>query len=121
NIVAISLPPQYLHCVPLTRRSVLTAMSAAVAAQAQRPHTPNWKPKLGVFGQYSDANLEFVKAEGFPSMQLRLVPNLDDAALSAITDKIQKDGIYGSALGGEGNHIDADPARRQERHDGHAE
>ena len=49
----------------LTRRTLLTAMSAAVAAQAQRSRAPNWKPKLGVLCRYTDPNLDFVKSEGF--------------------------------------------------------
>ena len=63
----------------LTRRSVLAAVSAAAAAQAQRRY-PNWKPRLSVLCQYTDSDLEFIKAEGFTSMQLRLDPaRLDDA------------------------------------------
>ncbi|MGA3096530.1 MAG: sugar phosphate isomerase/epimerase [Bryobacteraceae bacterium] len=97
----------------ITRRTILTAMSAAAAAQAQRSRVPSWKPKLGVLGQYSDANIEFVKAEGFTGMQLSLNPDrLDDAAIAALKDKIQRSGIYISALGCDGNHIDSDPARR---------
>src|SRR5689334_1609571 len=46
----------------VTRRTVLTAISAAAAAQAQRPRVPNWKPKLGVLCGYTDENLAFVKA-----------------------------------------------------------
>jgi len=100
--------------VTLTRRTVLTAISAAAAAQAQRPRVPNWKPKLGVLCQYTDANLEFVKAEGFTSMQLRLNPDrLDDAQIAAIKDKIARAGIYVSSLAVDGNHIDADPTRRE--------
>ena len=77
----------YLRLVTITRRTVLTAMSAAAAGQAQRNRVPSWKPKLGVLGQYSDANLEFVKAEGFTSMQLQLSPGrLDDAAIAALKD-----------------------------------
>ncbi len=99
----------------LTRRTVLTAISAAAALPAQRRY-PNWKPKLGVLCQYSDANLDFVKAEGFTSMQLRLDPNrLDDAAIAQIKDKIQRAGIYVSALAVDGNHIDPDPARRAQQ------
>jgi sugar phosphate isomerase/epimerase len=122
----LQLPPSplYRHLVTLTRstvltrRTVLTAMSAAVAAQAQRPRTPNWKPRLGVLCQFSDANLEFVKAEGFTSMQLRLDPNrLDDAAIAGIKDKIQKSGIYVSSLAVDGNHIDPDPAKRAQQND----
>jgi sugar phosphate isomerase/epimerase len=90
-------------------------MSAAAAARAQqRQRPPNWKPRLGVLCQYTDANLEFVKAEGFTSMQLRLNPDqLDDAKIAAIKEKIQRAGIYASALAVDGNHIDADPARRE--------
>jgi sugar phosphate isomerase/epimerase len=101
--------------VTLTRRSVLTALSAAAAAQAQRRY-PNWKPRLGVLCQYSDSNLEFVKAEGFTSMQLRLDPaKLDDAAIAGIKDKIQRSGIYVSSLAVDGNHIDPDPAAREKQ------
>jgi len=100
--------------VTITRRTVLTAMSAAAAAQAQRNRIPSWKPRLGVLCQYSDANLEFVKAEGFTSMQLRLDPNkLDDNAIAGIKDKIQKSGLYVSSLAVDGNHIDPDPAARE--------
>jgi sugar phosphate isomerase/epimerase len=111
------LPAVHLHYrqfVNITRRTVLTAMSAAAAAQAQRNRVPSWKPKLGILGQYSDANLEFAKAEGFTSMQLNINPDrVDDAAIAAIKDKIQRSGIYISALGCDGNHIDPDPARRE--------
>ena len=100
--------------VTISRRTVLTAMSAAAAAQAQRPGPPNWKPKLGVLCEYSDSNLEFVKAEGFTSMQLRLNPaRLDDAAIAGIKDKIARAGIYVSSLAVDGNHIDPDPAKRE--------
>src|SRR3954463_7601428 len=100
----------------VTRRAVLGAISAAAAAQAQRQRVPNWKPKLGVLCQYSDANLAFVKAEGFTSMQLRLAPDkLDDAAVAAIKDKVAKAGIYVSSLACDGNHIDPDPAKRDKQ------
>ena len=74
-----------------TRRTALSALSAAALAQAQQRRYPNWKPKLGVLCQYSDANLAFLKQEGFTSMQLRLDPaKLDDAAIASIKDKIAK-------------------------------
>jgi len=105
--------PQYGRVMTITRRAAITAISAAAASQAQRPRVPNWKPKLGVLCGYSDANLEFAKAEGFTSMQLRLDPDkLDDSAISALKDKIQRSGIYVSSLACDGNHIDPDPAAR---------
>src|SRR5579862_5700445 len=98
----------------VTRRTVLAALSAAAALEAQRQRTfANWKPKLGVLAQYSEANLDFVKAEGFTSIQLRIDPNkVDDAAISSIRDKIQRSGLYVSSLAVDGNHIDPDPAGR---------
>jgi len=99
--------------VTITRRNILAALPAAAAAQTLRARTQNWKPKLGVLCDYSDANLEFVKAEGFTSMQLRLNPDkLDDAAIASIKNKIQRAGIYVSSLAVDGNHIDPDPALR---------
>ena len=101
----------------ISRRAIVTALSAA-AAQAQRPRVPNWKPKLGVLCQFSDANLEFVKSEGFTSMQLRLDPSkLDDNAIQTIKDKIKRSGLYVSSLACDGNHIDPDPALRARQND----
>ena len=82
----------------ITRRTMLTAVSAAAAAQAQRTQPPNWKPKLGVLCLFSDRNLEFVKSEGFTSMQLRAAGPLDpdhqdDSLIASIKDKIQRAGI----------------------------
>ena len=116
HALASEAPVPHIVCeVTLTRRSVLAAVSAAAAAQAQRRY-PNWKPRLGVLCQYSDSNLEFVKAEGFTSMQLRLDPaKLDDAAIASIKDKIQRSGIYVSSLAVDGNHIDPDPAAREKQ------
>jgi sugar phosphate isomerase/epimerase len=103
--------------VTITRRTILTAVSAAAAARAQRGATPNWKPKLGVLCQYSDRNLEFVKSQGFTSMQLRTTGPLDpnqqnDSVIASIKDKIQRAGIRVSSLAVDGNHIDPDPAKR---------
>jgi len=99
--------------VTFTRRTALTALSAAALAQAQRRY-PNWKPKLGVLCQYTDSNLAFVKDEGFTSMQLRLdLAKLDDAAIASIKNKIARAGITVSSLACDGNHIDPDPAARE--------
>lgn len=91
-------------------------MPAAAAARAQS--NPNWKPRLGVLGDYSESNLDFIKAEGFTSMQLRLDPDkVDDSTLSRIKDKIRQTGIYVSSLAVDGNHIDPDPGRRSRQNE----
>ena len=102
----------------ISRRAVLTAISAATAAQAQRTAAPNWKPRLGVLCQYSDSNVDFVKSEGFTSMQLRIDPDkVDDAGIARIKDKLQRSGLHVSSLAVDGNHIDPDPALRAKQND----
>src|SRR4051794_38257812 len=97
----------------LSRRAVLAAAAVTAGAQAQRRYA-NWKPKLGVLCSYSDSNLEWVKSEGFTSMQLRLDPNkVDDATIASIRDKISKAGITVSSLACDGNHIDPDSTARE--------
>ena len=98
----------------ISRRALLAGSSTIALAQSQqRRRVPSWKPKLGVLGSYSDANLEFVKAERFTSMELRLDPRkLDDNQIAAIKDKLAKANIWVSSLAGDGNHIDPDPAKR---------
>ena len=105
----------YSQLMPLSRRAVLTTLTTIAAAQAQqRNRPPSWKPKLGVLCNFSDANIEFLKAEGFTSMQLRLDPaKLDDAAIATLKDKIAKSGLYVSSAACDGNHIDPDPAARE--------
>src|SRR5215471_3982997 len=99
----------------VSRRTVLTALSAAAAAQAQRQRL-NWKPKLGVLAVYSESNIDFIKAEGFTSVQLRIDPNkVDDAAIAGIKRKLQSSGLYVSSLACDGNHIDSDPAGREKQ------
>jgi sugar phosphate isomerase/epimerase len=99
----------------VSRRSVLTALSAAAAAQAQRQRV-NWKPKLGVLAVYSESNIDFIKAEGFTSVQLRIDPNkVDDAAIAGIKRKLESSGLFVSSLACDGNHIDPDAAAREKQ------
>src|SRR5690349_6614397 len=102
----------------ISRRAVFTAISAATAMQAQRTPPPNWKPRLGVLCQYSESNVDFVKAEGFTSMQLRIDPDkVDDTAIARIKDKLQRSGLQVSSLAVDGNHIDPDPALRAKQNE----
>jgi sugar phosphate isomerase/epimerase len=102
----------------LTRRNILAAVpAAAIAASAQFPlNRPRFRPRVGVLGDYTESNLDWVKAQGFTSMQLRLDPaKVDDARIAAIKSHIEKSGIYISSLAVDGNHIDPDPARRDKQ------
>ena len=60
----------------MKRRALLTSLAAAatVAAQPLRPQPKTWKPKLGILGKFSEANIEFAKKEGFNSIGLWAEP-----------------------------------------------
>src|ERR1700691_3989771 len=94
----------------LTRRDLLAAVpvAAAAAAAAQLPQgRPRFRPRIGVLGDYTDSNLDWVKAEGFTSMQLRLDPaKVSDARIAQIKSRIEQSGLYISSLAVDGNHID---------------
>lgn len=109
----------------ISRRALLAGSTAAALAQTPqasaparatpRRRVPSWKPRLGVLANYTEANVDWVKAEGFTSMELNLSPKgLDDNALTAIKDKLAKAGIWVSSLNVGGNHIDPDPAKREQ-------
>jgi len=101
--------------VTISRRTVLTAISAAAAAQAQRSRVPSWQPKLASWGHSQIPTSSSLKAKGHEH-GVRLDPRrLDDAAIAVIKDKIQKSGIYVSSLDVGGNHIDPDPAKREQQ------
>jgi sugar phosphate isomerase/epimerase len=104
-----------MDTMTLTRRSILGTLTAitAAAAQGQRaPRRKNWKPKLGILAQYSEANLEFARQEGFQSLQLTRLDVKDDAELEKVKTSIQRSGLYVSALMSTVNHIAPDPAAR---------
>src|SRR5260370_30428236 len=106
----------------MTRRTVLGAAAVAATAQAQRSNRPpEWKPKVGILGNYTEANLQFAKAEGFTNMILGagqgspLNPaKLDDRQISTIKQTLASNGMHVSAFQAGGNHIVADPDRRKQ-------
>ncbi len=97
-----------------TRRNVLTSLaSAAGMAFAQRPpRPPAWKPKLGVLGEFSEANIEFARQEGFTSIGLWANPRtpLDAEAVTEqqverVKAAVQRSGLHLSVLGCTQNHV----------------
>lgn len=105
----------------LSRRNLLgSILASAGAALAQRaPRGRTWKPKLGVLGQFSEGNLEWVKQEGFTSMGLwanhknPLDPErITDQQIEKVKDTIRRSGLYVSVLGCTENHINKDADAR---------
>lgn len=111
----------------MTRRTLVGSLAFAAAlppqsSQAQNsrrhPHT-EWKPKLGVLGPYTPANVEFAKQQGFTNMILGSSPrstldatSITDAQIDEVKATLAKHGMYVSALQVGGDHINPDPEKR---------
>jgi len=99
-----------------------TLRSNAQTTPAPRRHREEhaeWKPKLGVLGPYTPANVEFAKAQGFTNMILGAGPRstidaetITDAEVEGIRATLQKHDMHVSAFQIDGNHIAADPDER---------
>ena len=103
----------------LSRRTLLGALAAGAAAQAQKREPQEWKPRLGVLGPYSEANLAFAREAGFNNMILGASPRsaldaaaLDDAQIEKIKGVIDRSGVHISALQNTQNHIASDTGAR---------
>ena len=82
-------------------------------------HT-EWKPKLGVLGPYTPANVEFAKAQGFTNLILGGgrgstldADTITDAQIEEVKATIARSGMHVSALQVGDNSIPADPAKRE--------
>jgi len=83
-----------------------------------------WKPKLGVLGKFSQANLDFATQEGFTSIGLwaNRGSSLDmdkttDAQIAKVESALQASGLYLSNTAMVVNHIAPDPAERKREND----
>jgi sugar phosphate isomerase/epimerase len=101
----------------------LAAAAAALKAQA-RDHHSEWRPKLGVLGPYTPANVEFARSAGFTNMILGSsakstldASSLTDTQIQSIKDTLGKAGMNVSAFQITENHIDPDPAKRAKIND----
>ncbi len=109
----------------MTRRTLIGSLAAAAAAQAQNPSRPKeWKPRLGILGPFTGANVEFARQEGFTNMILGVSRNstLDPEKITGeqveqVRATIRKAGISVSAFQSTQNHIAADPVRRARDND----
>ena len=102
----------------LSRRAVLGTLAAGAVARAQ--HT-EWKPRLGILGPYSEANIAFAHEAGFTNMILGATPRtsldaatLSDSEIEKVKKSIDRFGVHVSALQVTQNHISSDPDRRSQ-------
>jgi sugar phosphate isomerase/epimerase len=78
-----------------------------------------WRPKLGILGNFTEANVQFAHDEGFSSIGLWADPgtSLDpdkvtDADIERVRQSLRRSGLHLSVVGAITNHIDPDPAKR---------
>jgi len=108
----------------LSRRKLLGSFAAAAAVKAQNRESREWKPRLGVLGPYTEANLAFAREAGFNNMILGATRRtaldaaaLNDTQIAGIKGVIDRSGIHVSALQVTQNHIAADAGERGREND----
>jgi hypothetical protein len=108
----------------LSRRALLGSATAAafLAALPKAGALPKeWKPRLGILGKYTEANVDFAIQEGFNNMILNAgagaqgldTAKLTDEEIGSIKNHLSSKSMHVSALQVNGNHIAADPAERE--------
>jgi sugar phosphate isomerase/epimerase len=105
----------------MTRRTLVgsLALASTLRAQERRRKHSEWKPRLGVLGPYTPANVEFAKAQGFTNMILGSsarstldASSMTDQQVQNVKDTLQKAEMHVSAFQITQNHIAPDPAKR---------
>ena len=109
----------------ISRRALLESATAAacLAAFVKAGASPaEWKPRLGILGRYSEANVDFAIQERFNNMILNAgagdlgldTTKLTDEAIARIKNQLSSKGMHVSALQVNANHIAPDPSERQQ-------
>ena len=103
----------------MTRRTLIGSLAVAASLKAAREHHIEWRPKLGVLGPYTAANVEFARAQGFTNMILGSGPgttldasSITDSQVESIKQTIEKAQMHVSALQVTQNHIAGDADKR---------
>src|ERR1700748_3759985 len=109
----------------LSRRNLIggaLAGSAAFAQQQQRRQRPPlWKPRLGVLGPFTEANVKFCRDEGFTNMILEGTgrstmdaSTMTDEKIASAKDVLKRYNMNVSAFQASQNHISPDAARHDQ-------
>ena len=100
------------------------ALAVAATARAQAKKHVEWRPKLGVLGRYTPANVAFAKEAGYTNMILDGgarstldASKITDAQVQEIKATLQKHGMNVSAFQITVNHIDPDAAKQKRIND----
>jgi sugar phosphate isomerase/epimerase len=105
----------------MTRRTWVgsLALAATLRGQERRHRHSEWKPRLGVLGPYTPANVEFARSQGFTNMILGSssrstldASSMTDQQVQSVKDTLQKAEMHVSAFQVTQNHISPDAAKR---------
>jgi sugar phosphate isomerase/epimerase len=108
----------------ISRRALLESATAAACLAAfskAGAGATEWKPRLGILGRYSEANVDFAIQERFNNMILSAgagnegldTTKLTDEGIARIKNHLSQKGMHVSALQVNANHIAPDPAERE--------
>src|SRR6266446_1320454 len=106
----------------MTRRTLIGGMATAAAVVAQERVRPvEWKPRLGVLGPFTEANVRFAKEEGFTNMILGATrrstmdaSTITEQQIENVKQTLAKYGMHVSAFQASQNHIAPDPDKRKQ-------
>jgi sugar phosphate isomerase/epimerase len=97
---------------------LLGSLALAATLDAKQKHV-EWRPKMGVLGPYTPANVSFARSQGFTNMILGSSPrstldaaSITDSQIEEVKSTLSKAEMHVSAFQITVNHIDADPERR---------
>jgi sugar phosphate isomerase/epimerase len=104
----------------MTRRTLVGSLAAATMLTAkQKNNYPEWRPRLGVLGPYTPANVQFARAQGFNNMILGSstrstldASSMTDANIQTVKSTLAEAGMHVSALQVTQNHIAPEPEKR---------
>jgi sugar phosphate isomerase/epimerase len=107
----------------MTRRTLIGGMAAATQL-TQLAKAAEWKPKLGILGPFTEANVRFAKEEGFTNMILSATrrttmdpTTLTDAQIENVRATLKRYGMNVSAMQASQDHIAPDPEKRKQDND----
>ncbi len=109
----------------MTRRTLVGSLVATAAAFSAKSATQKeWKPRLGILGTYTPANVQFAKAQGYTNMILGSGPGstldattITDTQIEAVRKTLDDSQMHVSALQVTQNHISPNPTRRTQEND----
>ena len=116
-----------IHILPngnISRRALLGSATAAAflaALPKAGARAKEWKPRLGILGKYTEANVDFALQEGFNNMILAAgaggqgldTTKLTDEEIGRVKNHLSSKAMHVSALQVGGNHIAPDPTDRE--------